>query len=251
MTSEARPETQILLACDEPGLEKFVAPYLEGGGLRVRCLGGKSKVLRSASGMTPTVVILDIAPGERRAFELLTEILARTRAAVVLVGRREAQPDLVAGLEVGADDAVAGLPGGDGECLRELQVRLLRILRRGTPRPGGNGKRSGEEPGSLHFAGWRLDLSKRRLISPSQSEILLTTGEFNLLAILSRHAGAPLSREELMRLTRERDHDPGDRTIDIQITRLRRKIETNSRHPDIIKTVRGQGYLFAPAVNPN
>ncbi len=251
MTPEAYPETQILIACDEPGLEKFVAPYLAGGGLRVRCLGGKSKVLRFASGMRPTIVILDIAPGERRALEILTEILARTRAAVVLVGRWEAQAELVTGLEVGADDAVAGLPGGSGERLRELRVRLLRILRRFTPRPGGNGKWSGEEAGSLHFAGWRLDLSERRLISPSQSEVLLTTGEFKLLAILSRHAGAPLSREELMRLTRERDHDPRDRTIDVQITRLRRKIETNSRHPHIIKTVRGQGYLFAPAVNPN
>lgn len=251
MTADTRAETQILLACDEPGLETFVAPYLAGGGLCVRCLGGKRRALPAASRAKRTVVILDIAPGERRTFDLLGQILARTQAAVVLVGRWEAQADLVTGLEMGADDAVAGLPDGGGERLRELRVRLLRILRRSTPSSGGNGLWNDAEGGSLHFAGWRLDLSERRLISPSQSEVVLTTGEFKLLAILSRHAGAPLSREALMRMTRERDHDPGDRTIDIQITRLRRKIETNSRHPHIIKTVRGQGYLFAPTVDLN
>ena len=128
--------------------------------------------------------------------------------------------------------------------------------------PGGHNGRAGTagsvihgpgEPGQTtrshaQFAGWTLDLSSRELMSPAGEEVRLTTGEFDLLAAFVNNPNQVLSRDRLLDLARNREAGPFDRTIDVQVGRLRRKLEDDSQNPTLIKTVRGSGYIFTPAV---
>ena len=98
----------------------------------------------------------------------------------------------------------------------------------------------------IHFSGWSLDLASRELVSPSGEEVRLTTGEFELLAALVNHANQVLSRDRLLDLSRHREAGPFDRTIDVQVGRLRRKLGDDSKNPQLIKTVRSSGYIFTP-----
>ncbi|MGH8570617.1 MAG: winged helix-turn-helix domain-containing protein, partial [Gammaproteobacteria bacterium] len=107
---------------------------------------------------------------------------------------------------------------------------------------------AGEPDPAVHFAGWQLDLASRRLFAPDGKEVALTTGEFDLLAVFVRHPNRVLSRDRLLELTRHREAGPFDRSIDAQIGRLRRKIESDPERPVLIKSVRAAGYVFTPSV---
>ncbi len=130
--------------------------------------------------------------------------------------------------------------------LRELLARVKSVLRRASSRaqkepPTGTRSRA-------RFAGWHLDLATRELVSPEGGEVRLTTGEFDLLAAFVNNANQVLSRDRLLDLARNREAGPFDRTIDVQVGRLRRKLEPDPANPTIIKTVRGTGYIFTPTV---
>jgi two-component system, OmpR family, response regulator len=152
---------------------------------------------------------------------------------------------LLIGLEVGADDYVT-----KPFDLRELLARIKAVLRRTTP----------AEPVALaaapavasrdvlRFLGWTLDVAARRLMSPDGQDVALTTGEYDLLLAFARHAGRVLSRDFLLENTRGREAGPFDRTIDVQVGRLRKKLEPDAENPQIIKSVRGAGYIFVPPV---
>ena len=147
--------------------------------------------------------------------------------------------DKVVGLEVGADDYVT-----KPFDLRELLARIKAVLRRTAT----NAAASTARP--VHrFAGWQLDTAARRLVDPHGKEVALTTGEFGLLATLVENAGRVLSRDFLLGQTRGREAAPFDRTIDVQVGRLRRKMESDPERPEIIKSVRGAGYVFVPMVD--
>jgi two-component system, OmpR family, response regulator len=159
---------------------------------------------------------------------------------IILTGRGETV-DRIIGLEMGADDY---LPKPFH--LRELLARVKSVLRRASMRsqkeqPGGTRSRA-------RFAGWHLDLATRELVSPDGGEVRLTTGEFDLLAAFVNNANQVLSRDRLLDLARNREAGPFDRTIDVQVGRLRRKLEPDPARPTIIKTVRGTGYIFTPTV---
>jgi two-component system OmpR family response regulator len=159
----------------------------------------------------------------------------------MLTGRGETV-DRIIGLEMGADDY---LPKPFH--LRELLARVRSVLRRAAARAGE--KASSAAPRSrVRFAEWSLDLASRVLTSPAGEEIRLTTGEFELLAALVNHANQVLSRDRLLDLSRHREAGPFDRTIDVQVGRLRRKLEDDPKNPGMIKTVRGGGYIFTPPV---
>jgi two-component system OmpR family response regulator len=150
--------------------------------------------------------------------------------------------DRVTGLALGADDY---LPKPFH--LRELLARVKSVLRRAssrtqTEKPAGARARA-------RFAGWHLDLATRELVSPGGDEVRLTTGEFDLLAAFVNNANQVLSRDRLLDLARNREAGPFDRTIDVQVGRLRRKLEPDPEKPTIIKTVRGTGYIFTPSVD--
>jgi two-component system OmpR family response regulator len=177
----------------------------------------------------------------------MRELLARVLrehwdvGIMFLTGRGETV-DRIIGLEMGADDYLAK-PFN----LRELLARVRSVLRRVGQ---GGGDHAAEGPVKARFAGWRLDLAARELVSPAGEQVRLTTGEFDLLVAFVRNANRVLSRDRLMVLARHREAGPLDRTIDVQVGRLRRKLETDPDNPVLIKTVRGTGYIFTAPVEP-
>jgi two-component system OmpR family response regulator len=128
---------------------------------------------------------------------------------------------------------------------RELLARIKAVLRRTGPAPRPEQAYQGK---TLHFAGWRLDLAKRELYSPDGVLLPLTAGEFDLLSAFVEHPQRVLNREQLLDLTKGRTATVFDRSIDVQLSRLRRKIETDPREPELIKTVRSGGYIFTATV---
>ncbi|MBN9448615.1 MAG: response regulator transcription factor, partial [Bosea sp.] len=151
------------------------------------------------------------------------------------------ETDRVIGLEAGADDYVTK-PFSP----RELLARVRAVLRRSRVTRGASAGRAVE---AIAFDGWRLDLRRRELTSPSGTLVDLSTGEFDLLVAFVEHANRVLSRQALMQFAKTRSSDdPFDRTIDVQISRLRRKLETSSHGGQLIKTIRGAGYMFTPSV---
>jgi two-component system, OmpR family, response regulator len=129
--------------------------------------------------------------------------------------------------------------------LRELLARVKSVLRRVSSRTA---DKPPTQRAQARFAGWHLDLSSRELLSPSGTEVRLTTGEFDLLAAFVNNANQVLTRDRLLDLARNREAGPFDRTIDVQVGRLRRKLEDDPQKPSMIKTVRGTGYIFTPTV---
>jgi two-component system, OmpR family, response regulator len=130
--------------------------------------------------------------------------------------------------------------------MRELLARVRSVLRRGATR--GVERAAAHTAKRARFAGWTLDFASRELFSPAGEEVRLTTGEFELLTVLVSHANQVLSRDRLLDLSRHREAGPFDRTIDVQVGRLRRKLEDDPKNPSFIKTVRGGGYMFTPPV---
>jgi len=150
--------------------------------------------------------------------------------------------DRIVGLEMGADDYVAK-PFEP----RELLARIKSVLRRLQARPTTGGSTSPEAP-RIAFGACRLDLASHRLFAGDGTEIPITSMEFELLKLFSEHPGKVLSRDRILTLTKNREWDPYDRSIDIRVARLRRTIETDPENPQVIRTVRGAGYMFVSAV---
>lgn len=164
-----------------------------------------------------------------------------SQVPIVMLTARSDENDRVVGLEAGADDYVTK-PFSP----RELLARVRAVLRRSRALRG-SGRGSASE--TVAFDGWRMDMRRRELTSPSGTLIDLSTGEFDLLVAFVEHENRVLSREALMQFAKTRPGgDPFDRTIDVQISRLRRKLEADANGGQLIKTIRGAGYMFTPAV---
>ena len=194
----------------------------------------------------PDLVLLDLGlPGED-GFSIARQLREHWRCGLVIVTGRGDAVDKVVGLEVGADDYVT-----KPFDLRELLARIKAVLRRLAPAPAEAASAAAPGPpprNTMHFAGFTLDTAARRLLSPQGQEIALTTGEFDLLCAFAQHAGRVLSRDFLLEQTRGREAAPFDRTIDVQVGRLRKKLELDAEDPQIIKSVRGAGYILVPPV---
>ena len=240
--SDKRSE-HLLVVDDDPRIRQMLIRYFEGEGYRVTAVSDGPAMRAQVERHAFTAIFLDLVlPGGEDGLSLLRDIRTRSDVPVLMLTGRDDVLDKVVGLEVGADDYIA-----KPFHLREVLARLRTILRR--RQPVINGARSPiEDEALLRFDGWTLDIDRRRLLAPSGEEILLTTGEFDMLAAFVRHAGRVLSRETLMDLTRNRSLEAFDRTIDAQIARLRRKIETDPKEPILIKSVRGVGYIFTGKV---
>ena len=232
----------ILIVDDQREICDLVQEYLSGEGYRVSTAQSGGEMRKVMAQSPVDLVILDLMlPGE----DGLT--LARSLrqdlpnvGIIILTGRGEIV-DRIIGLEMGADDY---LPKPFH--LRELLARVKSVLRRASSR--GVEKQSAPARSKARFAGWNLDLSSRELFSPAGREVRLTTGEFDLLAAFVNNANQVLTRDRLLDLARNREAGPFDRTIDVQVGRLRRKLEDDPQRPTMIKTVRGSGYIFTPVV---
>jgi len=230
---------------DEPEITELVAGYLKQQGYRVSQLHDGSSLLALMAADPPLLVLLDLQLGDDDGLAIARKLREHHRCGLVIVTGRSDAVDKIVGLEVGADDYVT-----KPFDLRELLARIKAVQRRLTPDPPAQPAAAPAAPArlALRFAGWSLDPVARTLTSPQRREVVLTTGEFDLLTVFARHAGRVLSRDFLLDATRGRESGPFDRTIDVQVGRLRRKIETDPESPQIIKSVRGAGYLFAPQV---
>ena len=232
----------ILVVDDQKDVCDVVAEYLAGEGYRVSTAQSGDEMRRILAQSPADLVILDLMlPGED-GLALARALRSESQMGIVIVTGRGELVDRIIGLEMGADDY---LPKPFN--LRELLARVKSVLRRvqsaGEPRPAPQRQR-------VRFSGWELDLASRELTSPAGEPVRLTTGEFDLLAVFVNNPNQVLSRTRLLDLARSREAGPFDRTIDVQVGRLRRKIEDDPQNPTMIKTVRGGGYTFAPLVEP-
>jgi DNA-binding response OmpR family regulator len=232
----------ILVVDDQKEICDVVEQYLSSEGYRVSVANdgpGMRKVL--AQGPVDLVILDLMLPGED-GLTLARALREDSPVGIIILTGRGETVDRIIGLEMGADDY---LPKPFH--LRELLARVKSVLRRSAARGAAQDK---TVPGRsrARFAGWQLDLSTRELVSPQGGEVRLTTGEFDLLAAFVNNANQVLSRDRLLDLARNREAGPFDRTIDVQVGRLRRKLEPDPEKPTIIKTVRGTGYIFTPTV---
>ena len=230
----------ILVVDDQQEICDLVGEYLTGEGFRVSTARDADGVRVELARAPVDLVILDLMlPGED-GLTLARELRSESAIGIIILTGRGETVDRIIGLEMGADDY---LPKPFH--LRELLARVKSVLRRVQNRTADNLQPARSR---VRFVGWNLDLSSRELLSPTGREIRLTTGEFDLLAAFVNNANQVLSRDRLLDLARNREAGPFDRTIDVQVGRLRRKLEDDPQNPTLIKTVRGSGYIFTPVV---
>lgn len=234
----------VLVVDDEDGIRELVQRYFTGNGFRVTGVADAAAARTVLESEPVDLVLLDIGlPGED-GLTLTRYLRERWHGAVIIVSGRGDPIERVIGLEIGADDYVS-----KPFELRELLARARSVLRRIAPAAPAPPQAGGAIPaaGSFVFGDFRLEVASRRLLRSDDSEVLLTTREFDLLLALAEHAGCVLSRDQLMQRLHGREAGPFDRAIDVQIGRLRQKIETDPACPQLIKSVRGVGYLFTAA----
>jgi two-component system, OmpR family, response regulator len=230
-------EKHILAVDDDPSMRELIANYLTDHGFRVSTAAGGEEMARIIAEDLVDLVVLDLQLAQEDGLQLLNEL--RTRSAlpiVVITGHWRDDVDRIVGLELGADDYLTK-PFN----LRELLARVRAVLRRAEP---GEAPPADSKGTRYRFAGWELNLRTRRLTSPTGTSIELTNGEFSLLSAFVRSPQQVLSREQLLTATHLHEEEVFDRSIDVQILRLRRKLEIDPSVPELIKTERGVGYLF-------
>jgi two-component system OmpR family response regulator len=228
----------VLVVDDDPAVRHLISGFFGQHGIRTVSAMGRSAVARQLAGGDTSAVILDPHLSQDNGLDLLREIRSSSDVlAIILTGRSRDEVDCVVGLELGADDYLTK-PFG----IRELYARFRAVLRR---RENGRSlRRSDVERGGYKFGGWRLDRRSRRLIDPRERPVTLSKSEYALLVAFLEAPERPLSREYLLQATRLHE-DIFDRSIDVQVLRLRRKLEADPKAPRVIKTERGVGYVFA------
>ena len=235
----------VMIVDDDPDMRLLISNYLEREGFCTQVVADGS-ALRDAisAGAAPDVVLVDLGlPGED-GLSLVRYLRSESTAGILIVSGKSEILDRVVGLEVGADDY---LPKPFD--LRELLARVRSLIRRTAPGVPEMPASAVASERVRSFAGWRLDLMQRRLTAPDQTEVRLSTGEFELLLSFLDSPNRVLSRDDLMQRLHGRTAGPFDRSIDVQVGRLRRKLADDPAQPVLIKSVRGVGYFFAAKVS--
>ncbi len=229
----------ILIVDDDMQIRQLLSEYLTGFGMSVVAVADGQAMAEAMKRASFDLVILDLMlPGDD-GLELCRKIRAESNVPILMLTARGEPMDRVVGLELGADDYIVK-PFEP----RELVARIQTILRRT------RGKRENHrERNEAEFMGWRLNYVLRQLVSPKELVIPLSNAEFRLLTVFIEHPNRILTREFLLDSARGRDMDVFDRSIDILVSRVRQKLNDDSRTPTLIKTVRGEGYLFDAKVS--
>ncbi|MBV1787668.1 response regulator [Marinobacterium sp. D7] len=236
---QSEKSKQILVVDDDQQIRELLESYLQRNGYSVLTLADGSELMALLhSGQAIDLIVLDLMmPGED-GFSLCRRIRAESELPIIMLTASAEETDRIVGLEMGADDYVAK-PFSP----RELLARIKAVLRRAHAAP-----ESANSPRFFCFAGWRLDRVNRDLIDPAGVVKPLSGADFNLLQLFLEHPNQVLSRDDLLNLTRGRDASPYDRSIDVQLSRLRQRLGDDGKDPHIIKTVRGAGYVLAVEV---
>ena len=234
-------QPHLLVVDDDPDIRALIERYFGAQSFRVSTASNGTAMRAAIQADAIDIVLLDLGlPGED-GLDLTRYLRTHWKGAIIIVTGRGESVDRVVGLELGADDYVT-----KPFDLRELLARVRSVLRRAAP--AGNAKSTAGAAATIEFAGFRLNPDARTLVGPRNDEIALTTGEFELLCVFLDQPNRVLSRDQLMGSIHGREAGPFDRAIDVQIGRLRRKIESDPANPQLIKSVRGAGYLFAARV---
>ena len=230
----------VLIVDDDPAMRAMIGDYLADQNVRVSVAADSLEMQRVLAADGIGLVVLDLKLGNEDGLAIVRALRAESNLPIiVLTGHRREAVDRVVGLELGADDYLTK-PFSP----RELLARIHAVLRRSpSARPDGD-KRT-----RYRFAGWELSLRTRRLASPAGENVPLTKGEFALLAVFLQSPQRVLTREHLLAASRVHDNEVFDRSIDVQILRLRRKLEVDPSVPALIKTERGVGYVFSSSVD--
>ena len=238
--SAAPPPARIVVVDDDPGIRDVISEFLGRHGFDVETASDGAGLARALSRKAADLVVLDIMlPGED-GLAICRRLAAADGPAVIMLSAMGEETDRIVGLELGADDY---LPKPCNP--RELLARIRAVLRRrGEPKPEG-----GKLDAECEFAGWRLDLMRRELRSPAGVTVNLSGGEFSLLRVFVERPQRVLTRDQLLDLARGPDSDAYDRAIDVQISRLRRKLEDGGSGAELIRTIRNEGYMFMAKVH--
>jgi two-component system OmpR family response regulator len=230
----------VLVVDDDREIRVLISRFLRKNGFRVDIAADGQAMREALAQWKFDLVILDrVLPGED-GIALCRELRKESRVPIIMLTLLGSEPDRIAGLEMGADDYVVK-PFSPNELL----ARVKAVLRRANELPMQSAL---QRAAVLRFAGWTLDRTRRRLNAPDGTAVSLTDGEFDLLVAFAEHPQVVLSREQLLDLARGRAAISFDRSVDVQVGRLRKKIETNPEEPDLIKAVRARGYVFTPEV---
>ena len=228
----------LLVVDDDPEIGALLVRYFSGHGFTVSVAPDGTRLREALAARPVDAILLDLGlPGED-GLTLLRELRQGWHGPVIVISGRGESVERVVGLELGADDFVT-----KPFDFRELLARIRSVLRRAKPAAEPAATRT-----QLEFDRLRLDVDGRRLLDRDGRELGLTTGEYDLLLAFVGRPGQVLSRDQLMNALHGRDAGPMDRTIDVQVGRLRRKIEADPADPQLIRSVRGAGYVFTPAV---
>ena len=231
-------QAKLLVVDDDEGLRDILSEYLSSNGFTVRAVADGMEMRQALTESYPDALILDLMlPGEN-GLELTKYIRNHSNVPIIMLSARGEEIDRVIGLEVGVDDYLAK-PFSP----RELLARLRALLRRSKQSVDINFEESNKQ---IKFGPFSLDVVGRRLLKDGK-EVILTSAEFNLLVAFAERPYRVISRDTIINILKGYERDPYDRSVDIRVARLRRKIEIDSSSPAFIRTIRGEGYIFNPA----
>ncbi len=234
------PTPLILAIDDDDALREMMDEYLGRQGFRILQAANASEARELLQQHSPTVVLLDIGmPGED-GLSLARYIREHLDIGIIIVSASGEAVDRIIGLEIGADDYIA-----KPFDLRELLARIRSVIRRYEHQSAAPAA-TPEPPATVTIGRCRLQLQSQQLFDRDGQELPITQMEFDLLRVMIERPNRVLSRDQILNLTQNRDWDPNDRSVDIRIARLRRKIEVDPEHPRSIRTVRGGGYMYVP-----
>ncbi|MGE8150267.1 response regulator [Pseudomonas vancouverensis] len=233
---------RVLIVDDDPLIRELLHAYLSQEGYDVHCAATAELAETFLASQSVDLVMLDIRLPGKDGLTLTRELRVRSEVGIILITGRNDEIDRIVGLECGADDYVIK-PLNPRELVSRAKNLIRRVRHAQTPQPPAATTKPVKQ-----FADWALDTDRRRLIDPAGSETLLTHGEYQLLSVFLRNSGHTLSRDQLMDQIRNREWVPNDRSIDVLVGRLRRKLHDDPSEPQLIITIHGAGYLFTAGV---
>ncbi|SFT64763.1 DNA-binding response regulator, OmpR family, contains REC and winged-helix (wHTH) domain [Pseudomonas marincola] len=237
---------RVLIVDDDPVIREMLKAYLERDGYEVLCAETAEEAETILEQQMIDLLMLDIRLPGKDGLTLTRELRARSEVGIILITGSDDAVDRIVGLEMGADDYVVK-PFNPRELVPRAKNLVRRVRHAQSLESGAAGSEEGRQ--IKYFGDWALDIDRRRLIDAEGHENLLTHGEFQLLSALLRNAGQTLSRDQLMDQVRNREWVPNDRSIDVLVGRLRRKLRDDPADPQLIITIHGAGYLFSSDVS--
>ena len=222
-------------------MRTLIAKFLRQNGYRVTGARDGREMWETLGNAPVDLILLDVMLPGQSGLDLTRALRARTRVPIIMVTARGDETDRIVGLELGADDYIPK-PFSRPELLARIRAVLRRV------QPVDESRMAGAVGDRILFAGWALDTRRRELTAPDGTAVDLSGGEYDMLLAFCEHPQRVLTRDQLLDLARNRVSDSIDRSVDVMVSRLRRKVEPTDDSPAIIKTIRGAGYMFVPAV---